>query len=80
MPEYLATYTIFADLYKQGFFVPDPKPHRQQYKFEAVDPEEAFIKARDYMKNFIGTFFNAKSQISKLLDVDSLEEIINKDH
>lgn len=76
MPEYLAKYIIFADLYRRGFFVPNSKPYRQQYKFNAPDPEEAFVKARGYMRNFLGTFFNAKSQLEELIEVDS--ETINK--
>ena len=76
MPEYLAKYIIFADLYRHGFFVPNSRPYRQHYRFNAPDCEEAFVMARSYMQNFLATFFNAKSQLEELIEVDG--SAINK--
>lgn len=52
MIEYLAKYTVYESVFKEGAWVSRAKSHIHECKFEAKNDEEAVKLAEEYMKQF----------------------------
>lgn len=72
MAEYLANYTVWADMFDGGAWMPDPEPRKPEYRFSANNDEEARKIAEKHMKTFRETYFNPSSKLDSLLRIDDV--------
>ena len=70
MNEYIAKYVIEAGLFDAGTFMSDPEPHHKEYKFAALDDEEAKKKAEEHKREVSKDYFGVRS-----ITLDHLSEI-----
>lgn len=69
MPQYLAKYTVNADMFDGGAWMPDPEPHKPEYIFSAKDDDEARRLAEAHMRTFNEKYFGPSSTLDQLLQI-----------
>ena len=73
MPTHLAKYTINAVMIDGGAWMPDPEPHKREYKFDATDEAEAKKLAEDHTSAFYKEFFGPSVSLDELLEVKDVK-------
>jgi len=72
MPVYLAKYTVWAHMFDSAW-MPDPEPHKPEYRFEAKDAEEAARLAETHMETFKDEYFGPRATLDELLEVREIK-------
>ncbi len=73
MQTYLARYTVWADMYDGGAFMPDPEPHKPEYRFDVDNKEKARKVAEDYIPELAKRFFGPRITLDELLEINEVE-------
>jgi len=71
MPEYLARYTVKALMY-DGAWMPDPEPHKPEFRFEAKNDFEARKIAEEHMDTFEKDYFHPIPTLDQILKVEDV--------
>ncbi len=73
MVEYLAKYTVRAYMFDGGAWMPDPEPHKVEYRFKAKTYEAAKKIAREHTSTFKDIYFGPCSTLDQLLKIEEVK-------
>ena len=74
MKNYLAVYSIKSSMFDGGAWMPDPEPHREEYRFEASDDGDARKKSEEHSRMFRKIYFGPQTTLESLMEVRELDK------